>query len=226
MDSKGFLPGWDCGEGGVIGRMPVLRENDVLEQRRDAMDGRNHLVSQGNGKRAAGAKVVLHIGDDENVVRIDLHVRLLSRKSLAQQLLMFLSVRRSLSGNGFITASVSDLTSDSSSAPLPLPLPELPSHGAGSSATELGTSRSESWRSFMRGVSKRTSGKPSFFLMASKSEACSSEMREMGAPSCAASISVQQYVSSTSADHSACVTVSDQQTMPWLASSTVLCCFT
>ena len=80
MDSKGSLPGWDCGEGGVIGRMPVLDENDVLEQRRDAMDGRNHLVSAGNGKRATGAKVVLDIGDDENVVRIDLHVRLLSRQ--------------------------------------------------------------------------------------------------------------------------------------------------
>jgi hypothetical protein len=42
------------------------------------MDGRDHLVAQGNGKRAAGAKIVLHVDDEENVVLIDSHRKFLS----------------------------------------------------------------------------------------------------------------------------------------------------
>jgi phage I-like protein len=59
--------------------VPVLRENNVLKSRRDAMDGRDHLVAQGNGKRAAGEKIVLHVDDEKNVVLIDFHRNSLSR---------------------------------------------------------------------------------------------------------------------------------------------------
>jgi len=61
--------GMRCGEGRVIGRMPVLSQNDVLKSRRDAMDGRDYLVAARNSKRAAGTKIILHVDDEENVVR-------------------------------------------------------------------------------------------------------------------------------------------------------------
>ena len=41
--------------------------------RRNAMYRRNHLVAVRNGKRAAGTKIVLHVDDNQNIVRIDLH---------------------------------------------------------------------------------------------------------------------------------------------------------
>ena len=62
---------------------------------------------------------------------------------------------------------------------------------------------------------KRGSGSPSRFLMLSRSCVFAGEIRVTGTPSCVeAIVSVQQYVSSTSAYHSACVTVSAQQTIP------------
>jgi hypothetical protein len=67
------------GERKMIGRVPVLRQNDVLKSRRDTMDGRDYLIAAGNGERAAGAKIVLHVDDEENVVRVDFHRNSLSR---------------------------------------------------------------------------------------------------------------------------------------------------
>ena len=49
--------------------MPVLREDDVLEPRRDAMDGRDHCIAIGHGQRPAGAEIVLHVDDEEDVVQ-------------------------------------------------------------------------------------------------------------------------------------------------------------
>ena len=69
----GLFAGMRRGKGRMIGRMPVLSKNDVLESRRDAMDGRDDLVAAGNGERAAGAKIILHVDNEEDVVRIDLH---------------------------------------------------------------------------------------------------------------------------------------------------------
>ena len=63
-----LFPGMSDCEGGVIWRMPVLREDDVLKQRRDAMDGLDNGIAIGNGKRTAGAEVVLHVDDDQNIV--------------------------------------------------------------------------------------------------------------------------------------------------------------
>jgi hypothetical protein len=47
----------------MIGRMPILRENDVLETRRDATNGRDNLVAARNCERTAGAKIILHVDD-------------------------------------------------------------------------------------------------------------------------------------------------------------------
>jgi hypothetical protein len=58
----------------VVGRVPVLREDDVFEQWRDAMDGLDHGITIANGKRSAGAEVVLHVDDDENVVAVEPHL--------------------------------------------------------------------------------------------------------------------------------------------------------
>jgi hypothetical protein len=48
------------------------------------MDGRNHLVTQWNSKRSAGAEVVLHVDDEQNVMRVDLHVSSLAPNRVAQ----------------------------------------------------------------------------------------------------------------------------------------------
>ncbi len=53
--------------------VPILGEDDVFKQRSDAMDGADHGVSIGNGKRPARAEIVLHVNDDENIVRVDPH---------------------------------------------------------------------------------------------------------------------------------------------------------
>jgi len=78
---EGLFAGMRCRERGMIGRVPVLSENDVLEARRGAMDGLDDFVSAGNGERSAGTKIILHVDDEENVVRIDLHPWLLRGKS-------------------------------------------------------------------------------------------------------------------------------------------------
>jgi len=52
----------------MIWWMPVLRENDVLEEWRNAMDRGNDLVAMRNGQRSTRAEVILHINNDENVV--------------------------------------------------------------------------------------------------------------------------------------------------------------
>ena len=57
----------------MVGGVPVLREDDVLETRRDGMDGRNDGVAVGHGERAAGAEIILHVDDEEDVLWSDLH---------------------------------------------------------------------------------------------------------------------------------------------------------
>jgi hypothetical protein len=55
----------------MIARMPVLRKNNVAEAGRNAIDGVDHGVAISHGQRAARAKVVLYIDDNQNVVRGD-----------------------------------------------------------------------------------------------------------------------------------------------------------
>ena len=58
-------------EGEVAGWVPVLRQHHAVESRGEAVDDRHDLVAARNGKRAAGAKIVLHVDDDEDVVAVD-----------------------------------------------------------------------------------------------------------------------------------------------------------
>ena len=55
----------------VAGRVPVLRQHHAVEPRGEAVDDRHDLVAARNGKGAAGAKIVLHVDDDEDVVAVD-----------------------------------------------------------------------------------------------------------------------------------------------------------
>ena len=48
----------------VIGGVPVLGEDDVLEERGNAMDCRDYSIAIGNGKRATGAEIILHVNDE------------------------------------------------------------------------------------------------------------------------------------------------------------------
>ena len=53
-------------------RVPVLRQQDVVEARRDAVDDRDDLVAALDGERAAGQKVVLDVDDEKDgILRIN-----------------------------------------------------------------------------------------------------------------------------------------------------------
>src|ERR1700722_16801100 len=49
-------------------RMPVLGQHHIAESRGHPVDDRHHLVAARYGERAAGAKIVLHVHHDEDVV--------------------------------------------------------------------------------------------------------------------------------------------------------------
>src|SRR4051812_48821923 len=71
---EGMLVWVRAGERLMSRRMPVLGENDVLESRRDGVDDGDDLVAAGNGQGPAGAEIILHVGDEEDVLRIDLNI--------------------------------------------------------------------------------------------------------------------------------------------------------
>jgi hypothetical protein len=54
------------GEGNVVTRMPVLREDDIPEARAQAIHERHDLMAARHGERAAGHEVVLQIDDDQD----------------------------------------------------------------------------------------------------------------------------------------------------------------
>ncbi len=60
----------------VSGRVPVLRQNDILERLRNGVDQRHDLVTLLNGEAPAGHEAVLHIYDDEGVIRTGLDLGL------------------------------------------------------------------------------------------------------------------------------------------------------
>ena len=69
---EGMLAGVGVRKRGVMGAVPVLGEEYVVEARGDAMNDRNDFIAARNGERAAGAEVVLHVDDEEGVLRVDL----------------------------------------------------------------------------------------------------------------------------------------------------------
>lgn len=71
-------------EGRVIRRVPVLRENDVLKERRDVTNRRDDFIAVRNNQRSAGTEIILHVNDDQNVVGADSHFKLLAQNSRAR----------------------------------------------------------------------------------------------------------------------------------------------
>jgi len=55
----------------MIGRMPILGEDDIAELRTEAVDQGNNLVTARYGEIATWAKVILDIDDNQNVGRSD-----------------------------------------------------------------------------------------------------------------------------------------------------------
>jgi hypothetical protein len=56
----------------MLGRVPVLREDDVLEGLGDPVDQRDDLVALVDGQAAAGREAVLHVDHDQCRVRLRL----------------------------------------------------------------------------------------------------------------------------------------------------------
>jgi hypothetical protein len=57
-----------CGEGAIAGRMPILGQRDMVEAFGEAIDDRHHGITVGNSKRAAGAEIVLHVDNQQQIV--------------------------------------------------------------------------------------------------------------------------------------------------------------
>jgi len=56
------------GEGDVLGGVPVLSENDVVELLREGVDKGDNLIAFGDSQGSAGHEVVLDVNDEECVV--------------------------------------------------------------------------------------------------------------------------------------------------------------
>ena len=74
----------EAGVGTALG-VPVLGEDDVLEERSDAVDDGNDSVALGHGQRAAEEEVVLHVNDEEDVLGGGVH------KGYASRLILFVA---------------------------------------------------------------------------------------------------------------------------------------
>jgi hypothetical protein len=61
------------GERLVVGGMPVLGEDDVLEERSDLVNDGNDLVAARDGQSPVWAEVILHVDDEEEVVGSESH---------------------------------------------------------------------------------------------------------------------------------------------------------
>jgi hypothetical protein len=62
-----------AGERVVARRMPVLGEDNVLEEWRDAMNDRDDSISVGDSKGPAGTEIILYIDDEQNILVGDRH---------------------------------------------------------------------------------------------------------------------------------------------------------
>ncbi|MNV93810.1 hypothetical protein D3C71_1885420 [compost metagenome] len=51
----------------MAGRVPVLRQDHMLEPPDEIVDRRHDLIASGNGKRSARAEIVLHVDDDQRL---------------------------------------------------------------------------------------------------------------------------------------------------------------
>ncbi len=53
------------GKAGMVARMPVLRQDDRIEIRHHVVDRTHDLIPAGDGQRAAGAEIHLHVDDNQ-----------------------------------------------------------------------------------------------------------------------------------------------------------------
>ncbi len=58
---EGLLKWMGACEGGMPRRMPVLRENNMVESRRNPVNDFDHTIAIGHGQRTAGTEIVLHV---------------------------------------------------------------------------------------------------------------------------------------------------------------------
>ena len=70
-----------------MGAVPVLGEDDVLELRSDAVNDGDHGIAVRHGQSAAGAEIVLHVDDEEDVLRSKVHADRMSAEDLILVLL-------------------------------------------------------------------------------------------------------------------------------------------
>ena len=62
-----------CREGDVLGGMPVLGEDDVVEFLGKGVDDGDDGVAVGHGQGAAGHEIVLDVDDEQSVAGLELH---------------------------------------------------------------------------------------------------------------------------------------------------------
>jgi hypothetical protein len=48
--------------------MPILGQHDMVEAFGKAIDDRHHGIAVGNGKRAAGAEIVLYVDNQQQII--------------------------------------------------------------------------------------------------------------------------------------------------------------
>ncbi len=56
--------------------MPILGQHDMVEALGEAIDDRHHRIAVGNRERAAGAEIVLHVDDQQQIIVAGLRLHL------------------------------------------------------------------------------------------------------------------------------------------------------
>jgi hypothetical protein len=52
--------------------MPILGQGDVIKALDQAIDDRHHAIAVGNRKRSAGAEIVLHVNNKQQIIVVGL----------------------------------------------------------------------------------------------------------------------------------------------------------
>ena len=64
---EGLFAGVGARKGHMPRRVPILRDDDMREPARQAVDRRHDRVTLRHRERAAGAEIALRVGDDQNI---------------------------------------------------------------------------------------------------------------------------------------------------------------
>ena len=52
----------------MASRMPILGQGHMVEAFDEAIDDRHHAISVGDRKRSAGAKIILHVDNQQQII--------------------------------------------------------------------------------------------------------------------------------------------------------------